>query len=193
MITPEEDIEIVDLAADLMIPTEVKEIPVVKTEQKNDSTANRNSEGSKKSEPGSNSSGEEKVALSQIISPEESAENLVLGIEAILGLTGGAFYAIKAYNILNAEEKKLLKIAKSKKPSDRSDDEVFLIDRFEAEKVRLEEKSQSVDLTDPEVAKLKKSAKAFVKTKNLKIGGEVAFYIALADIISDRVIDAFMD
>lgn len=189
---PDDELEIVDLAADLMIPTEVKEIPIEKPEKKQDKPSSQGSD-SKRNDSAEENKDQDKVPLNQVISAEDSAENLVLGIEAILGLTGGAFYAIKAYNILNAEEKKLLKIAKTKKPSDRSDDEVFLIDRFEAEKVRLEEKSKSVDLTDPEVAKLKKSAKAFVKTKNLKIGGEVAFYIALADIISDRVIDAFMD
>ncbi len=180
----QEELNTIDLAAELMIPTEEKTVPVFKEpELKTESSSKENSE----------SIATTPTSLAEVITPEDSAENLVTLIDAILGLAGGAFYAIKGSQILNKEEKEVYRVAIKKKPSDRTDDETFLIDRFLAAKVRLEEKSEAVDLTEKEASKLKKSAKAFVKMKNIKIGSEVAFYIVLADIVSDRLIDAFVD
>lgn len=185
----EQDLEFVDLAADLMIPTEVKEVPAAKPEiDPAKEVKTSTSESSGVSDDGSN-----KVPLSEVISFDDSAEHLVNGIDSILGLAAGAFYAIKAHRILNAEERKLYEQARKKMPSERTNEETYIIDYYSAEKAKIEAKSEAADLTEKEIAKLKKTAKAFVKMKNIKVGAEIAFYVMLADIVSDRVIDAFID
>ena len=180
-----EDFETIDLAADLMVPTEEKVVPAVKViPEKENASAEASSEVK---------TDDSKVALNDLISPDESADHLVTGIDSILGLIGSAFYAVKTSNILNKEEKELAKIARKKKPSDRSEQEQFLIDYLDAEKQKLSDKADGVDLTEKEIAKLKKSSKAYVKMKNIKVGPEIAFYVTLTDIITDRIIDAFVD
>lgn len=181
-----DDFETVNLAADLMIPTEVKEVPPPKPEEKT-------SAASPEAVSNKTNSSEEGVNLSDVITPEDSAEYLVTGIDSILGLIGGAFYAIKGSQILKPEEKKILQEVRKKTPSQRTPEEQHLIDYFEAEKLKLEEKSEAVDLNEKEIVKLKKTSKAFVKMKNIKIGPEIAFYVTLVDVISDRIIDAFVD
>lgn len=181
-----DDFETVNLAADLMIPTEVKDVPTPKPEEK--TSAASPEAVSNKAE-----STEELVNLSDIISPEKSAEYLVDGIDSILGLIGGAFYAIKGSQILKPEEKELLRAIRRKTPSDRTPEEQHLIDYFEAEKLKLEEKSEGLAFTPEESNKLLKSSKGFIKSKKIKVGPEFAFYVTIADIITNRVIDAFVD
>lgn len=178
-----DDLEFINLASELSIGTEEKNpvqpvIPEIKDDDKS----------KEKSDDASGA-----IPIKEIISPEESADYLVDGVDAILTIAGGAFYAIKASRLLNAEQKKIVVEAKKKPESARTDEETHLINFLKLEKEKIEEKSDALDLTDKEIAKLKKSSRGMIKTKNWKIGPDFAFWITLTDIISDRAIDAFME
>lgn len=181
-----DDLEAIDLASQLMIPTEEKTPAAAKLNSipEPEKTEVKPDEKKETAEP---------VQLNEIISPEDSSEYLVNGIDAILSIVGGAYYSIKAYKILTPEQKKIVSEAKKKPDSQRTDDEKYLIEFLKVEKARIESKSDALDLNEKEIAKLKKTSKGMIKMKNWKIGPEFAFWVTLADILSDRAIDAFMD
>lgn len=177
----EENDEFIDLAAELMVPSEEKEIAPRKREEEEE-------EQQKASSPGP-----EQITVNEVINPEDSAEYLVDGIDALLGIVTGTVYALKSMSILTPAEKKLVSAARKKIESELTPEEVKLIDYLEARRSALDERADNADLTEKERAKLKKSSKAMIKVRNWKIGPEFGFWIVLADIVSDRVIDMAID
>jgi len=174
-----DELESINLADELMIPTEQKEFREVENEEEGEFLEEIPNE--------------KKIPLNEVISPEDSSTYLAEGIDAILGIVGTTFYSIKGFNLLTKQEKAIVKDAKRKPVHELSDNEKQLLEHYDSEKIRIQEKADAVELTERELAKLKKTSKAMCKVKNWQIGPEMAFYIVLVDILADRVIDAIMD
>lgn len=180
-----DDFETVNLATELMVATETREKPAPAPEPTPEPVA-VNSQDPETETPGA-------VKISEVIDPDEVAEYFVDGVDAIMAIAGGAFYAIKIAKILTKEEKKIYHAAKKKPEKERTDAELALIAYFDAEVARLKSKDEAVEMTEPERAKMIKRARGMVKVKNWKVGPDMAFWMTLTDIIGDRAIDAFMD
>lgn len=191
-----EALETIDLASELMIPTEEKTAPKKETPAEEPASPTPSAGGSSVSTPGSvapagNDDG--KVPITEVISADDSAEYFVSGIDAIIGILGTSIYSIRAARILNKEQKAIVAEAVKTPEEDRTPEAKQLILYLEKQKEKFNQKVEKLDLTDPEQAKLKKASKGMIKTKGWKIGPDFAFWIIMADILADRAIDMFMD
>lgn len=177
--------DFIDLANQVAIPTEIKE-PVA---SRHDSFLD---EPVADPIPGAVTAGpepEERIKVSEVMDPEESAEVLVSLIDSIQDIGFSAAYAIKLRNKFSREERDQIDKLERKMESEKTEEEKHLEGRFQKAFEKIMAKKNSLNFTEDERRQLQRPAALLIKRSGKDIPPGLALALVSGKIIGDRLID----
>jgi hypothetical protein len=136
--------------------------------------------------------GASKIAITDIASPEDIADNILNSVDALQSMIFTGVISLKNYLAFNEDDRKKLEQAIKKNEVDRTADETILIEKKLKKNASARKTIDGLNFTPDEFLKLKKSCVPMVKQRNIKVTPELAFTLSLTKLIFDRGIDIAM-
>lgn len=127
-----------------------------------------------------------------LMSPEDTADALIMGIDMLQTLVIGGVVKSKGMKKFTKEDQQLLKVMEAKKrlkPDEWSEEELDLFDRFE----KLQNRIKSIPFTEKETDKWRKPVTALVTKYGWQFGPEWALAMVAAETLGKRITLAFQD